>query len=173
MGTPKGSWHPPWVKDVCKRKQKQKSNARKRFRQRYCGTPSKGHGTVLRKKNESNARKTIRQRYCGHLKGSRHPSWVEDAQKNKSNARKRSGDNENAICGHLYSPLLRKWTSWDHRGQVSYCMRGAERDLRDACRFRWVVFVGFLVGSPLLNLGLKGGLGFGCLFGKPFASDGQ
>ena|SRR6201996_80317 len=26
-------------------------------------------------------------------------------------------------CGHLYSPLLRKWTYWSQRGWVSYCMR--------------------------------------------------
>jgi len=26
-------------------------------------------------------------------------------------------------CGHLYSPLLRKWTYFDLGGQVSYCMR--------------------------------------------------
>jgi hypothetical protein len=30
-------------------------------------------------------------------------------------------------CGHLYSPLLRKWTCWDQRGWVSYCM---ERGLK-------------------------------------------
>jgi hypothetical protein len=27
-------------------------------------------------------------------------------------------------CGHLYSSLLRKWTWWGHRDQVSYYMEG-------------------------------------------------
>ena len=27
-------------------------------------------------------------------------------------------------CGHLYSSLLRKWTWWDHRDQVSYYKEG-------------------------------------------------
>jgi len=31
-------------------------------------------------------------------------------------------------CGHLYSPLLRKWTHLDHREWVSHCMEGTWRE---------------------------------------------
>jgi hypothetical protein len=96
--------------------------------------------------------KMIRQRYCGHLKRSRHPSCAKETGRMHENdqaailwtpqrvtasilgrgcAKKTSQMHENdqatmktRYCGHLYSPLLRKWTSWDHRGWVSYCMEG-------------------------------------------------
>ena len=47
-------------------------------------------------------------------------------------------------CGHLYSPLLRKRTCWDHRAWVSYCMeRGVERNLTGSILIQRTVLVGF------------------------------
>ena len=55
-------------------------------------------------------------------------------------------------CGHLYSPLLRKWTRLDHRGWVSHCMeRGLERDLKDMLLIQSTVLVGYPSTPSLLQ----------------------
>jgi len=93
-------------------------------------------------------------------------------KKNKSNARKRSGDNENAI---LWTPLLTPFAQMDILGPkgLGFLLYGGrvERNLKGHLPIRWVVFVGFLVGPPF-HLGLKGGLEFAHLFSRPFALDG-
>jgi hypothetical protein len=73
-------------------------------------------------------------------------------------------------CGHLYSPLLRKWTHLDQRGWVSYCMREGRKEpegmlagsVGGPCR----------VSSRFSSLGFKGCSEFACLFSRPFALDG-
>lgn len=46
-------------------------------------------------------------------------------------------------CGHLYSPLLRKWTCWGQTGWVSYCMeRGLKGNLMGHIPLRGMVSVG-------------------------------
>jgi len=84
-------------------------------------------------------------------------------KKNKSNARKRSGDNENAI---LWTPLLTPFAQMDILGPwgLGFLLYGgrAERNLKGCLPVRWVVFVRFLVGPFVLDLGLReGGLGSG------------
>jgi hypothetical protein len=94
------------------------------------------------------------------------------AKKNKSNARKRSGDNKNAI---LWTPLLTPFAQMDILGPkgLGFLLYGGrvERDLKGRLPNRRAVFVGFLVGLPF-HLGLKGGLEFAHLFGRPFVLDG-
>jgi hypothetical protein len=51
-------------------------------------------------------------------------------------------------CGHLYSSLLRKWTWWDHRDQVSYYMEGGLKGTEGSPPGR----VGGLVGHPVSAL---------------------
>jgi hypothetical protein len=51
-------------------------------------------------------------------------------------------------CGHLYSSLLRKWTWWDHRDQVSYYMEGGLKGTEGSPPGR----VGGLVGHPVSTL---------------------
>jgi hypothetical protein len=95
-------------------------------------------------------------------------------KKNKSNARKRSGDNENAI---LWTPLLTPFAQMDTLGPkgLGFLLYGgrAERDLKGHLPVRRVVLVGCLVGPLLFDLGLKGGLEFAHLFSRPFALDGR
>jgi hypothetical protein len=73
------------------------------------------------------------------------------------------GENDQATlkkryCGHLYSPLLRKWTHLHQRGQVSYCK---ERGPKGNCP-----------SKPSTLDVLKGGHGFARLSGQCIESGG-
>jgi hypothetical protein len=60
-------------------------------------------------------------------------------------------------CGRLYSSLLRKWTWWGHRDQVSYYMEGGLKGTEGSP-------LGGLVGYPVSTSLLCGlALWFGLL----------
>ena len=63
-------------------------------------------------------------------------------------------------CGHLYSPLLRKWTHLDQRGQVSYYKEGGLKRTQRVTHPVWITdLAGCLskFSSPECELLLKGG----------------